>query len=290
VLVCLASERWQADLERPGVRPAVASEREILNEPTVRLSIFLGLLGLLAIAERLFPRRLQGQARRSRWPVNLGLSILNTLLLRLVFPVAAVGAAVWAAEADWGMFNVFATPPWLAAILSFLLLDLAIYGQHRLFHAVPWLWRVHRGHHIDLEVDVTTAGRFHPIEMLLSMLWKIVVVVALGAPAEAVLAFEIMLNAAAMFSHARIGMPTAVDGVLRWVLVTPDMHRIHHSIHRDETDSNYGFLLSTWDRLFDSYRPRPREPQETMALGLAEFQTPRSSGFFSLLLNPFRDR
>ncbi len=222
--------------------------------------------------------------------MNLGLSLLNTLLLRLVFPATAVGAAVWAAKSGWGLFNLLPMPLWLAAVLSFVLLDLAIYGQHRVFHAVPWLWRVHRGHHIDLEVDVTTAGRFHPIEMVLSMLWKIAVVVALGAPAGAVLAFEIVLNAAAMFSHARIAMPKAMDGLLRWVVVTPDMHRIHHSIHRDETDSNYGFLLSTWDRLFGSYRPRPREPQETMTLGLAEFQTPKRSGLFSLLLNPFRDR
>lgn len=261
-----------------------------MSEPTIRLSIYLGLLGLLALGELAFPRRPQGQARAGRWPVNLGLSILNTLLLRLLFPAAAVGAAVWAAASGWGLFNLLFTPPWLAVGLSLLLLDLAVYGQHRLFHAIPWLWRAHRLHHIDLEVDVTTAGRFHPIEMTLSMLWKIVVVVALGAPAGAVLAFEVLLNAAAMFSHARIAMPAAVDGLLRWVVVTPDLHRIHHSIHRDETDSNYGFLLSAWDRLFGSYRPRPREPQETMALGVEGFRTPGSAGFFSLLLNPFRDR
>lgn len=260
-----------------------------MSEPTIRLSIYLGLLGLLALGELAFPRRPQRQARVGRWPVNLGLSILNTLLLRLLFPAAAVGAAVWAAASGWGLFNLLATPPWLAVGLSLLLLDLAVYGQHRLFHAVPWLWRAHRLHHIDLEVDVTTAGRFHPIEMTLSMLWKIVVVVALGAPAGAVLAFEVLLNAAAMFSHARIAMPAVVDGLLRWVVVTPDLHRIHHSIHRDETDSNYGFLLSAWDRLFGSFRPRPREPQETMALGVEGFRTPGSAGFFSLLLNPFRD-
>lgn len=259
-----------------------------MNEPTVRLSIYLGVLGLLAIAEVVFPRRAPGQARRSRWPVNLGLSVLNTLLLRFAFPAAAVGAAVWAAEADWGLFHILPAPLWLAALLSFLLLDLAVYGQHRVLHAVPWLWRIHRGHHIDLDVDVTTAVRFHPIEMVLSMLWKIAVVVALGAPAEAVLVFEIVLNAAAMFSHARIAMPAALDGLLRRVLVTPDMHRIHHSIHRDETDSNYGFLLSVWDRLFGSYRARPREPLETMTLGVEGFRTPKTAGFFSLLLNPFR--
>ena len=260
----------------------------MITEPVLRLAAFFGVFAVLAVWEALAPRRVRRQTRGRRWSINLGLSVLNTLVLRIVFPVAAVGAALLAAEGGFGLFNQLAAPGWLAIVTSIIVLDLAVYGQHRLSHAVPWLWRVHRLHHIDLDVDVTTAGRFHPVEMVLSMLWKIAVVVALGAPAEAVLVFEIVLNAAAMFSHARIAMPAALDGLLRRVLVTPDMHRIHHSIHRDETDSNYGFLLSTWDRLFGSYRARPREPLETMTLGVEGFRTPKTAGFFSLLLNPFR--
>ncbi len=260
----------------------------MINEPALRLVAFVGVFAVLAVWEALAPRRVRSQTRGRRWSINLGLSVLNTLVLRIVFPVAAVGAALLAAEGGFGLFNQLAAPGWLAIVTSIILLDLAVYGQHRLSHAVPWLWRVHRLHHIDLDVDVTTAGRFHPVEMVLSMLWKMAVVAALGAPAVAVLAFEILLNAAAMFSHAQIKLPVAVDRRLRLLLVTPDMHRVHHSIHRDETDSNYGFLVSLWDRLLGSYRGQPRDGHETMVLGVEGQGSPRALSFTGLLLGPFR--
>ncbi len=260
----------------------------MVTEPVLRLGAFVGVFAVLAAWEALAPRRGRAQDRSRRWPVNLGLSVLNTLVLRIAFPVAAVGAALWAGTRGWGLFNRLDTPAWLAIGASILVLDLAVYGQHRLSHAAPWLWRVHRLHHIDRDVDVTTAGRFHPVEMVLSMLWKMAVVVALGAPAAAVLAFEILLNAAAMFSHARIALPPAVDRRLRWLLVTPDMHRIHHSIHRDETDSNYGFLLPLWDRLLGSYRDQPRDGQDGLVLGVEGQSSPRALSFTGLLLGPFR--
>lgn len=259
-----------------------------MTEPVLRLVAFFGVFAVLAVWEALAPRRARSQTRGRRWSINLGLSVLNTLVLRIAFPVAAVGAALWAAEGGWGLFNQLAAPAWLAIGTSIIVLDLAVYGQHRLSHAVPWLWRLHRLHHIDLDVDVTTAGRFHPVEMVLSMLWKMAVVVALGAPPAAVLVFEILLNAAAMFSHAQIVLPAAVDRRLRRLLVTPDMHRVHHSIHRDETDSNYGFLVSIWDRLLGSYRAQPRDGHETMVLGVQGQSSPRALSFTGLLLGPFR--
>ncbi len=259
-----------------------------MSEATVRLAAFVGVFAALAVWEALAPRRARRQTRSRRWPINLGLSALNTLVLRVAFPVAALGAALWAGDQGWGLFNAVATPGWAAIVASILALDLAVYGQHRLSHAVPWLWRLHRLHHIDLDVDVTTAARFHPLEILLSMLWKIAVVMALGAPPVAVLAFEILLSATAMFSHAQIALPTAVDRLLRTVLVTPDMHRVHHSIHRDETDSNYGTLVSTWDRMFRSYRDQPRDGHETMVLGVQGQSSPRALSFTGLLLGPFR--
>jgi len=259
-----------------------------MTEPVLRLVAFFGVFVVLAVWEALAPRRARSQTRRRRWSINLGLSALNTLVLRVAFPAAAVGAALWAAEGGWGLFNTLAAPGWLVIGVSILVLDLAVYGQHRLSHAAPWLWRVHRLHHIDLDVDVTTATRFHPVEMVLSMLWKIAVVVALGAPAVAVLVFEILLNAAAMFSHAQIKLPPAIDRPLRLLLVTPDMHRVHHSIHRDETDSNYAFLLSAWDRLFGSYRAQPRDGHEAMVLGIEGHRSPRALSFTGLLLGPFR--
>lgn len=259
-----------------------------MTEPVLRLAAFVGVFAVLAVWEALAPRRVRIQTRRRRWSINLGLSVLNTLVLRIALPLAAVGAALWAAEGGWGLFNQLAAPGWLAIGASIIVLDLAVYGQHRLSHAVPWLWRLHRLHHIDLDVDVTTAGRFHPAEMVLSMLWKMAVVVALGAPPAAVLLFEILLNAAAMFSHAQIALPAAVDRRLRLLLVTPDMHRVHHSIHRDETDSNYGFLLPVWDRLLGSYRDQPRDGHETMTLGVQGQSSPRALSFTGLLLGPFR--
>src|SRR5918995_1440435 len=204
----------------------------------IRLGAFAGIFAAMALWELLAPRRHLDFGRGLRWPNNLGVVVVDTLVLRLVFPTAAVGLALFAEAQGWGLFNVLAVPGWLAVIGSVILLDLAIYLQHVLFHAVPALWRLHRMHHADLAFDVSTGVRFHPIEILLSMLIKLTVVAALGAPALGVLLFEVLLNATSMFNHGNVRMPEAVDRVLRWFVVTPDMHRAHHSATPRETNSN----------------------------------------------------
>jgi len=215
----------------------------LAHEPMLRLAVFLGVLVAMAGWELAAPRRRQDIPRVLRWTNNLALVVVDTVILRLTFPILAVGLALMAEARGWGLFNVLDLPPWLAFLLSILLLDLAIYLQHVLFHAVPGLWRLHRMHHADLEFDVTTGLRFHPVEIVLSMVIKLAVVAALGAPAVAVLLFEVLLNATALFNHANIRLPAGLDRVLRWVLVTPDMHRVHHSVIPAETNSNFGFNL-----------------------------------------------
>jgi len=244
----------------------------MLSEPIIRLAAFGLVLAGLASWEFLHPKRPRSAARRARWPANLTLVILNTALVRVVFPLGAAGVALWAAQKGWGLFNVVAAPQWLAFAISLLLLDLAIYAQHVAFHHVPLLWRLHRVHHADLDVDVTTGVRFHPLEILLSMAIKVVAVLTIGAPALSVVVFEIVLNATSMFNHANVGIPAGLEPALRSIVVTPDMHRVHHSVHRDETDSNFGFNLSWWDRLFRTYRAEPRDRQETMAFGLPQYR------------------
>ena len=259
------------------------------NEPVIRLGIYLGVLAALMLWEVVAPRRVLVQGRRRRWPGNIGIAALNTLVLRLVMPGAAVGIAFWAETAGFGLFNLVALPNWGAVLLSFLALDLLIYGQHVAFHKIGLFWRLHRMHHADLDIDATTGSRFHPIEILLSIAIKTAAVLLLGAPALAVLLFEVVLNATSMFNHANVRMPSCIDRVLRLVVVTPDMHRVHHSWHRDETDSNFGFNLPWWDRLFGTYRPQPRDGHDDMIIGLTMFRDPAQLRLDRMLLQPFRN-
>jgi sterol desaturase/sphingolipid hydroxylase (fatty acid hydroxylase superfamily) len=240
----------------------------LAHEPAVRLGAFFGMFALMAVWEAVAPRRARLLPRRVRWLHNLALVVLNSLILRLLFPLAAVGFAVLCAERGWGLLNVFGASFWGAFALSVIALDFAIYLQHVMFHAVPLLWRLHRVHHADADIDVTTGARFHPIEILLSMLIKFAAIAVLGAPAAAVLVFEVLLNATAMFNHANLRLPEPVDRLLRRMLVTPEMHRIHHSMETAEANSNFGFNLPWWDRLFGTYRERARLPQESMVIGV----------------------
>jgi sterol desaturase/sphingolipid hydroxylase (fatty acid hydroxylase superfamily) len=228
------------------------------SEPVIRVTFFLGVFIVVAAWEAMAPRRERQLPRRARWPANLGIIALNTALVRLLLPTTAVAFALLEEQRGWGLLNNLDLPHWLAFVLAVLALDLAIYLQHVLFHAVPTLWRLHRMHHADLDIDVTTGARFHPIEIAASMLLKLAAIAALGAPAEAVLVFEILLNATAMFNHANLRLPEDLDQALRWIVVTPDMHRVHHSIIPCETNSNFGFNMPWWDRLFGTYRPNRR--------------------------------
>jgi sterol desaturase/sphingolipid hydroxylase (fatty acid hydroxylase superfamily) len=256
-------------------------------EPYIRLGAFGGVFVLMAIVEFIRPRRHQAIARAWRWPNNLGVVVVDTLLVRILFPTTAVGLALVAEARGLGLFNVIALPAAIAVAISVVILDLAIYLQHVLFHAVPALWRVHRMHHADLEFDVSTGLRFHPIEILLSMVIKLAVVAALGAPALAVLVFELLLSATSMFNHGNVRIPSAVDRVLRWLVVTPDMHRVHHSILSRETNSNFGFNLPWWDRLFGTYRAQPAAGHDAMTIGIEQFRDPRELGLDRMLLQPF---
>jgi sterol desaturase/sphingolipid hydroxylase (fatty acid hydroxylase superfamily) len=261
----------------------------LAHEPAIRLGAFGGILTVMVLWELLAPRRRQAIGRIKRWPSNVGIVVLNTLLVRLIFPTAAVGVALLAELHGWGLFHVLEAPAWIAVTASMLLLDLAIYLQHVLFHAVPVLWRLHRMHHADLEFDVTTGVRFHPLEILLSMAIKLGVVAALGAPALAVLIFEVLLNATSMFNHGNVKLPQRFDRVLRGIVVTPEMHRVHHSILPRETNSNFGFNLPWWDRLFGTYRAQPAAGHDGMTIGIEQFRDPRELRLDRMLLQPFRD-
>ena len=259
------------------------------HEPLVRLTAFASVFTVMALWEVLAPRRRQTVTRGRRWPSNLGIVALDTLIVRVLFPTTAVGLAMLAETRGWGLFHVFGLPEAAAVVLGVILLDLAIYLQHVLVHAVPVLWRLHRMHHADLEFDVTTGARFHPIEILLSMVLKMMLITALGAPAVAVLVFEVLLNATAMFNHSNVRIPEAIDRVIRLLVVTPDMHRIHHSVVPHETNSNFGFNLSLWDRLFDTYRAEPAAGQEAMTIGIEQFRNPGEQRLDRMLTQPFRD-
>ena len=258
----------------------------LTNEPLIRMAIFLGVLLAMALWEVAAPRRRREIPRLIRWSNNLGVVVIDTLLVRLTFPIVAVGLALVAQERGWGLFNVFDAPALVAFLVSIIALDLAIYLQHVMFHAVPALWRLHRMHHADLEFDVTTGLRFHPVEILLSMGIKLAVVAALGPPAVAVLVFEVLLNATAMFNHSNIRIPSAIDRVLRLIVVTPDMHRVHHSVHPSETNSNFGFNLPWWDRLLGTYRPQPRDGHEAMTIGIEQFRSRRDLWLDRMLIQP----
>ena len=257
------------------------------NEPAIRLGFFVAIFALVAVWECVAPRRPRTVSRRLRWPNNLGLVALNTVLLRLVFPAAAVGLALAGERQGWGLLNAFAVSPWVAVPLVVVVLDLAIYLQHVMFHAVPALWRLHRMHHADLDVDVTTGARFHPIEILLSMGIKLAVVAALGAPPLAVLIFEVLLNATSMFNHGNVRIAGKLDRTLRWFVVTPDMHRVHHSVLPRETNSNFGFNLPWWDRLLGTYRAQPAAGHQGMTIGIEQFRTPRDLWLDRMLAQPF---
>lgn len=257
------------------------------NESLIRLALFFSTFGLLAIWEIAAPRRAYGFKRRERWFTNISLSVLNQLCLRLFFPVLAVGLAVLAQQRGWGLFNAINMPGTIAAALCFLAFDLGIYVQHLLFHRFEWLWRLHRVHHTDLDFDVTTAIRFHPVEIILSMLIKMVVVVLLGAPPISVLLFEVVLSLTALFNHSNIIIPPKLEQLLRLWLVTPDMHRVHHSAEPLETNSNFGFNLPWWDYMFNTYCAQPNKGHKNMTVGLLEYQREEELALPKLLLQPF---
>jgi len=265
------------------------SEALVANELLIRLAAFAGIFAVMAAWEILAPRRDQKLGRRTRWSGNIGIVILDAVLVRLVFPITAVGLALVAEARGWGLFYVLDLPTWVSVPLAVMALDLAIYLQHVLFHAVPTLWRLHRMHHADLELDVTTGTRFHPIEIILSMGIKLGAVAAMGVPAVAVLAFEVLLNATSIFNHSNVRIPAWVDRGLRWIVVTPDMHRVHHSILAPETNSNFGFNLPWWDRLFGTYRERPEAGHEAMTIGIEQFREPAEQRLDRMLTQPFRD-
>ena len=260
----------------------------LASEHVIRLGFFFGIFAVMAFWEFRMPRRAQSFARTLRWPNNLGIVLLNTVILRIVFPATAVSLALIGEQSGWGLLNNIEFPYWLSVICAVIFLDFAIYLQHVLFHAVPALWRLHRMHHADLDFDVTTGARFHPIEIILSMVIKIGVIVSLGAPALAVLIFEVLLNATAMFNHGNVRIPAKIDNMLRWLLVTPDMHRVHHSVIVEETNSNFGFNLTWWDRLFGTYRSQPREGHENMTIGIEDYREGRDLWLDRMLLQPFR--
>jgi sterol desaturase/sphingolipid hydroxylase (fatty acid hydroxylase superfamily) len=258
------------------------------HELAVRLGAFLGVLALMAAWEALAPRRALSMSRARRWASNLGIVFLNSALLRFVFPATAVAVAVLAQERGWGLLNQHDVRFALAVVVSVVALDLAIYLQHVMFHAVPALWRLHRVHHADLDFDVTTGARFHPIEILLSMLIKLAVIVVIGPPAVAVMIFEVLLNATAMFNHSNVRLPPALDRLLRLLAVTPDMHRVHHSVEEHETNSNFGFNLSLWDRLFRTYKAQPDAGHERMTIGIRGTRAPKLvSDLPGMLMLPF---
>jgi sterol desaturase/sphingolipid hydroxylase (fatty acid hydroxylase superfamily) len=273
----------------------VASEddmpQDILNSETaIRLTVFLGVLIGMAMWEVAVPRRRVEIPRLLRWSNNLALVVVDTLLVRLAFPVVAVGLAVTAEQNGWGLLNQMNMTGWIMVLVAVLLLDLAIYLQHVLFHAVPALWRLHRMHHSDLEFDVTTGLRFHPLEILLSMGIKLGVVMALGPPALAVLIFEVLLNASSMFNHSNIRLPLRIDRLLRLLIVTPDMHRVHHSIHPSETNSNFGFNVPWWDRILGTYLAQPNCGHEDMVIGIEQFRNKRSLWLDRMLIQPLLGR
>lgn len=261
-------------------------------EATIRLIAFLAIFGAMAVFELLSPRlerdELRGAWKSRRWIANLGLVVLSSVSLRIVFPAAAVGAALWAQANGYGLLRLIDTPPFVAGLVAFVLLDLAVWAEHVASHKLPLFWRFHRVHHVDTAVDVTTGLRFHPVEIIVSMIWKAGVVVALGAPPVAVLLFEIGLNAGAMFSHSNIGLPPRIDRWLRLIIVTPDMHRVHHSSTHGETDTNYGFNFAFWDRLFGTYLAQPAAGHEAMQIGLRQPRGRETTGLLWLLAFPFR--
>jgi len=258
-------------------------------EGAIRFAMFLAVFGAVALWEALAPRRKRSFGRLARWPHNLGLLLVDVALVRVLVPGAAIAVAMTAAGSGWGLLNALALPGWAAIAAGIALLDLAIYFQHVMFHAVPALWRLHRVHHADLDFDVTTGARFHPVEILISTAIKCAAIAALGAPVISVFVFEMLLNATAMFNHANASLPQRLERWLRWLVVTPDMHRVHHSVRYEESSSNFGFNLPWWDRLFGTYRARPRLGHDAMTIGVDAFRSPQDLRLDRLLVQPLLD-
>lgn len=259
----------------------------MINEAAIRLGFFLGVFVLVALWEVAVPRRKLTTSKLRRWGRNLTLTVLNPLLVRFLFPILAFGVAAKAQESQWGLFNSIPLPYWTVLALTILALDFIVYLQHLMFHAVPLLWRLHMVHHADLDIDMTTGLRFHPIEILVSMLIKLSAVAVLGPPVFAVIIFEVILNATAMFNHGNIRLPPALDYYLRLLIVTPDMHRVHHSVYPRETNSNFGFNLPWWDRIFGTYKAQPTDGHEGMMIGLRQFRDDGVVTLPRILLMPF---
>ncbi len=266
----------------------------IFSEAGIRLAAFLSVFGAMAAFELWSPRlerpEMAGALKTRRWVTNLSMVVISSIMLRVVFPAAAVGAALWASARGWGLLPALDLPPLLAGVVAFVVLDFAIWLEHVASHKIPLLWRLHRMHHADTGFDVPTGLRFPPLEILLSMVWKALVVVALGPPVAAVLVFEIVLNATSMFNHSNARLPLGLDRWLRLLVVTPDMHRVHHSTIRRETDSNYGFNLPVWDRLFRTYNDQPAKGHHAIDIGLEHWRGREPSGLVWSLLLPFRGR
>ena len=258
-----------------------------MSETVWRLSVFASALILFSLLEALFPRRRRNLPRQGRWLTHLGITVIDSLVVRILGPLTAIAVAIWAANKGIGLFNLTQWPLWVEIVLAFILLDCAIYWQHVISHRVPFFWRFHKVHHTDRDLDASSAVRFHPVEILLSMLYKCGVVLIIGPAALAVLIFEIVLNASAIFNHANLKLPLGVDKILRLFIVTPDMHRVHHSVIETETNRNFGFNLSVWDRLFRSYKAQPEGGHDGMTIGLSEHQSEAPSQLFWSLKLPF---
>ncbi len=257
-------------------------------EMIIRLGFFFGVIIIMSVWEILAPRRKVSVAKSKRWFGNLGIVAINSFALRLLFPASAVGVAFYAKSQNWGLFHHIAAPTWLAFIVVIILLDLTIYLQHVMFHAIPNLWRVHRMHHLDLDFDTTTGVRFHPIEIILSMSIKSAAIFLLGASPMAVLAFEVLLSSTSLFNHGNVRIPLGLDKIIRCVIVTPDMHRVHHSIEPNETNSNFGFNFSFWDRLFATYKSQPQAGHTEMTIGLKSMREPKLCvNLLGMLVVPF---
>lgn len=260
----------------------------IANESTIRLIIFILVLALVISAEILFPRRKHTMRRPLRWMSNLGLVVINAVVLRILMPGLAIASAWYASQHNIGLFNYFSIHPIVGIIISVLLLDMAIYWQHRIFHMMPMFWRLHRLHHSDIEYDVTTGVRFHPIEIVLSFLLKSLLILIIGVPVIGVIVFETILNAAAMFNHGNFKLPIKLDYYLRKIIVTPDMHRVHHSTKPGEMHRNFGFNISLWDHVFGSYKDQPQDGHKEMLIGMDKFRNLKEQSLLSLIQQPFR--
>ncbi len=263
----------------------------VFNDPSwIRFSCFIGVLLLCTLWENKLPRKALTVSRAFRWVNNLSLVALNSATIVILMPMVAFQAAVIASENQWGLLYLVPVPIWLNVLLSVVLLDFIIYVQHVVFHRVPLLWKIHRMHHADLDIDVTTGARFHPIEILISMLVKIGAVFMLGVSPIAIVMFEIILNASAMFNHSNAKLALRIDAWLRKLIVTPDMHRVHHSVISRETHSNFGFFLSVWDRMFGTYRAQPELGHDHVVIGLSDIRDEQEQRLDKMLTQPFRYR